>query len=157
MVDTVDSVSAAMDDITSCDAVTVGCGGFEVLKTGRVSVVQVGCCHDPDNAAWCNMQCTFLSCTQHTPETEVLDFVSQVLAANICYLFDMLITDPVAKDAVDGALKELLEDQGIMKITHDSGHLMAALQFQLSAGLHTVFDTQVNWQVIQFAVGAMRA
>lgn len=68
----------------------------------------------------------------------------QVLAADICYLFDMLVTDSTAKDAVYRALKELVENQGIMKISHDCGHFAAALRYQLSAGLHTVFDTQVT-------------
>lgn len=61
----------------------------------------------------------------------------------MCYLFDAMVTDSIAQDAVHGALKELAENQNILKITHDCGRLAALLQFHLSAGLRTVFDTQV--------------
>lgn len=43
MVDTVDSAASAMNHIATCSYVTVGYGGFEVLKTGRISVIQVLC------------------------------------------------------------------------------------------------------------------
>ena len=41
MVDSVDSASAAMEHIATCSSVTIGWGGFDVSKTGRIAVIQV--------------------------------------------------------------------------------------------------------------------
>lgn len=78
------------------------------------------------------------------PALKSLHCAMQVLAADMCYLFDMLVTDTVAQDAVHKALKDLMEDQNIMKISHDCGRFAAALRDQLSVILRTTFDTQVK-------------
>lgn len=45
MVDSVDSASAAMEHIATCSSVTIGWGGFDVSKTGRIAVIQVCITH----------------------------------------------------------------------------------------------------------------
>ena len=70
---------------------------------------------------------------------------AQVLAGEVCYVFDMTVTDSTASETIRGVVKHVMEKPGILKITHDCGHLAAALQKQISAGLCSVFDTQVNF------------
>lgn len=70
--------------------------------------------------------------------------MSQVYARGVCYLFDVLAADPVAKDAVIGAIKHLMESHAAVKIIHDSSTLTAALRYQLSIEVNNLFDTQVS-------------
>lgn len=73
----------------------------------------------------------------------------QVLAGEVCYVFDMTVTDSTASETISGVVKHVMEKPGILKITHDCGHLAAALQEQLSSRLCSVFDTQVKLVQIQ--------
>ena len=55
-----------------------------------------------------------------------------------------MVSDPGAKEAVVGAVKQLMENPAVLKIAHDCAQLAVALWCQLSVGLHGVFDTQVR-------------
>ena len=68
----------------------------------------------------------------------------QVLAGEVCYVFDMTVTDSTASEMIQGVVKHVMEKPGILKFTHDCGHLAAALQKQISIGLCSIFDTQVT-------------
>lgn len=75
----------------------------------------------------------------------VMHCAVQVLAGEVCYMFDMTVTDSTASETIRGVVKHVMEKPGILKITHDCGYLAAALQKQISSGLCSVFDTQVNF------------
>ena len=70
--------------------------------------------------------------------------VLQVHVADVYYLFDTMVSDPGAKEAVVGAVKQLMENPAVLKIAHDCAQLAVALRYQFSVELHGVFDTQVS-------------
>lgn len=69
----------------------------------------------------------------------------QVYAAPICFIFDMVTNDRSVKAALISGLKQVLEDESVIKVMHDCRKPAAAIRYQLQIGLRSVFDTQVHF------------
>lgn len=67
----------------------------------------------------------------------------QIYAAPICFIFDMVTNDRSVKAALISGLKQVLEDESVVKVMHDCRKPAAAIRYQLQIGLRSVFDTQV--------------
>lgn len=75
----------------------------------------------------------------------------QVMTMEVCFLFDMLVADSATNAAIKHAVRHVMESKTILKLTHGCGRLSAVLRYQLSSGLHSIFDTQVSTSSRPFA------
>ena len=72
----------------------------------------------------------------------------QVYAAPICFVFDMVTTDRSVKAALISGLKQVLEDESVIKLMHDCRRPAAAIRYQLEISMCNVFDTQVHVHIM---------
>ena len=70
----------------------------------------------------------------------------QVSVAGACYLFDVLCIDPLARDFVKAAIKQLMEDSELRKIMHDCAPQTVAMRSQFLIKCDHIFDLQVQQQ-----------
>ena len=56
----------------------------------------------------------------------------------------MVTNDRSVKAALISGLKQVLEDESVIKLMHDCRRPAAAIRYQLQISLCNIFDTQVN-------------
>lgn len=74
----------------------------------------------------------------------------QVYAAPVCFIFDMVTIDHSVRAALISGLKQVLEDNSVIKIMHDCRRPAAAIRYQLQINLCNVFDTQASADFLLF-------
>lgn len=66
----------------------------------------------------------------------------------VAYIFDLLAIDDKKEMFEKGGLKEILEDEGIVKVTYDCRTEQKALYSQFDVVLRNVFDVSIAYTVI---------